>query len=152
MEICKAKEDDLAGILDLQRLAYQTEAERLGSYDIPPLRQTLEQMYAEYQKGLFLKAIHENALVGSVRGWMQDGTLYIGKLMVHPVHRRQGLGTRLLLEMEARCPAARYELFTSSESQDNLRLYEQLGYRRCRTEQVSPELTFVYLHKLVAAI
>ncbi|WP_295084445.1 hypothetical protein [Ruminococcus sp.] len=40
--ILKAQKDDLQEILQLQYLAYQSEADLFGSRDIPPLKQTLD--------------------------------------------------------------------------------------------------------------
>lgn len=148
MRIAKAEEGDLPAILDLQRLAYQSEARLLGNVRIPPLLQTLEDMREEFRCGVFLKALDEGGnIVGSVRGFARDGTLFVGKLMVHPDHQRQGLGSRLLRELEKVCPQPRLELFTSDRSAANIRLYERNGYARFSEKAVSPDLTFVYLEK-----
>ena len=56
----KAQKDDLKEILELQYLAYQSEAKLFGNMDIPPLKQTLEEVYDEFNKGVILKAIDEN--------------------------------------------------------------------------------------------
>lgn len=56
----KAQKDDLNEILELQYLAYQSEAKLFGNMDIPPLKQTLEEVYDEFNKGVILKAIYEN--------------------------------------------------------------------------------------------
>ena len=148
IRIAKAEEGDLPAILDLQRLAYQSEARLLGNVRIPPLLQTLEDMREEFRGGIFLKALDEGGnIVGSVRGFARNGTLFVGKLMVHPDHQRQGLGSRLLLELEKVCPQPRLELFTSDRSAANIRLYERNGYARFSEKAVSPDLTFVYLEK-----
>ncbi len=44
MKIEEAGEEDAADILDLQRLAYQSEARLYDDYLIPPLTQTLDEM------------------------------------------------------------------------------------------------------------
>ena len=56
----KAQKDDLKEILELQYLAYQSEAKFFGNMDIPPLKQTLEEVYDEFNKGVILKDIDEN--------------------------------------------------------------------------------------------
>ena len=56
----KAQKDDLNEILELQYLAYQSEAKLFGNMDIPPLKQTLEEVYDEFNKGVIVKAIDEN--------------------------------------------------------------------------------------------
>lgn len=67
--------------------------------------------------------------------------------MVHPQKQGYGIGTKLLEEIEAEYPKQRYELFTGSKSVDNIRLYENLGYKIFREKQISEELSFVYLEK-----
>lgn len=147
MTILKADEDDLEEILQLQYLAYQSEARLLHNFEIPPLKQTIEEVKKEYQNGVILKAVQENKIIGSVRGVVNDGTLFVGKLMVEPQHQHQGIGSRLLLEIEKEIPHKRCELFTSTKSENNIRLYEKAGYRIFQEKKVSPELTFVYLEK-----
>ena len=146
--IKKAQKEDLEKILELQYLAYQSEAKLFGNMDIPPLKQTIEELYNEFQKGTILKALDDiGGIIGSVRAYQENGTVYIGKLMVHPKMQRKGIGTKLLLEIEREYPNQRYELFTSTKSISNIRLYERLGYKIFKEETVSQELQFVYLQK-----
>lgn len=147
--IKKAGEDDLKEILDLQYIAYQSEAKLFNSTDIPPLKQTIDEVYDEFNKGIILKALDESGvIIGSVRAYKENGTVYIGKLMVHPSTRKKGIGTKLLLEIENQYPNRRYELFTSTKSISNIRLYERLGYKIFKEESLTQELQFVYMQKL----
>lgn len=149
MIIIKAEKADLQKILDLQYLAYQSEAKLFGNQDIPPLKQTLTDVENEYQKGVILKALDENnVIIGSVRAFCENGTVYIGKLMVHPSKQGQGIGTKLLIEMERQYQKQRYELFTSTRSEKNIALYKKLGYKIFDEKQVTEELKFVYMEKL----
>lgn len=144
----KAQKEDLEEILKLQYLAYQSEAKLFGNMDIPPLMQTLEEVYDEFQKGAILKAVDDGGIIiGSVRAYQDGGTVYIGKLMVHPSKQGQGIGTQLLLEMEKQYLNQRYELFTSTRSEKNIALYQKLGYEIFDEEQVTEELRFVYMEK-----
>ena len=148
MNIGKANQEDLEEILQLQYLAYQSEAALFGTRDIPPLRQTLEEVRKEYQNGVILKMVSEDGtIIGSVRAREEEGTVYIGKLMVHPVYRGRGYGTRLLCEIEGYFPGKRYELFTSTRSESNIRLYQRNGYRIFDQKPGRGELVFVYLRK-----
>lgn len=145
----KAQDNDLQEILALQYIAYQSEARLFNSMDIPPLKQTIDEVRNEFDNGIFLKAVDESGnIIGSVRAYEKDNTVYIGKLMVQPNMQKKGLGTKLLLEMEKQYPNKRYELFTSTKSISNIRLYEKLGYKIFRKEAVSKELVFVYLEKI----
>ena len=147
MKICKANNDDLPEILALQYLAYQSEAELFKTRDIPPLKETLDELKVEFENGVILKLTTDNEIIGSVRASLNDGTAYIGKLMVHPDYRRQGFGSKLLCEIENYFPNARYELFTSTKSIDNIRLYRKLGYEIFDRKEISDELIFVYMQK-----
>ena len=145
--IDKAEYNDLQKILKLQYLSYQSEAALFGSKDIPPLKQTLNEIIDEFNNGIILKMVVDNKIIGSVRAKEQNGTVYIGKLMVHPDYRYKGYGSRLLAEIESYFPNKRYELFTSTRSKDNIRLYQKMRYTIFDCKVVNDELQFVYMEK-----
>ncbi|MBE7073139.1 MAG: GNAT family N-acetyltransferase [Ruminococcaceae bacterium] len=147
MTILKAVQDDLQEILALQYLAYQSEAALFGNKDIPPLKETIEELTEEFNKGTILKLVEDGKIIGSVRAYAKNITAYIGKLMVHPDHRCKGYGTLLLNEIEKCFPDCRFELFTSTRSEDNIRLYQKLGYIIFDRKEITDELVFVYLEK-----
>lgn len=148
MKIVLAEATDLQTILELQYLAYQSEAKLLKDYFIPPLKDTLEEIKQEYSKGIILKAIDESDhIIGSVRAHSKDNTSFIGKLMVHPNHQGNGIGSKLLLEIEKIFPKPRYELFTSDRSVKNLKFYKRMGYIEFKEKDISLDLRFVYLEK-----
>lgn len=150
MRLIKAKIEDAEPILKLQKLAYLSEAEIIGDYNIPPLIQTLEETIEEFMQKSVLKAIVENRIVGSVRAYLENETCFIGKLIVHPDHQNKGIGTKLMNEIEAHFKyAKRFELFTSSKSQKNIYLYKKLGYNIFKEEKINDKLTLVYLEKKV---
>ena len=145
--ILRAVYSDLEEILALQYLAYRSEAALFGDMDIPPLMQTLDELKDEYTDGIILKMVINGAIIGSVRAHEKDGTAYIGKLMVHPGYRRKGYGSALLGEIEGYFPGKRYELFTSTRSEDNIRLYRSMGYEIFDRRPADDELEFVYMEK-----
>lgn len=145
--IHKAEQNDLQEILQLQYLAYQSEAELFGNKDIPPLKQTLSEVIDEFNNGIILKMVIDNRIIGSVRAKEENDTVYIGKLMVHPDYRCKGYGSKLLSEIERCFPKKRYELFTSTRSVDNIRLYQKMGYTIFNRKAVNDELVFVYMEK-----
>jgi GNAT superfamily N-acetyltransferase len=150
MIIEQATVDDAAAILALQKLAYQDEAAIYGDFSIPPLTQTLEQMRADFGNRLFLKAVANGVIIGSVCAHVKDGTCHIGRLIVLPEHRNRGVGSDLMAAIEERFrEAARYELFTGDRSERNLYLYKKLGYQPFKTEQLSEKVTLVFLNKPV---
>jgi N-acetylglutamate synthase-like GNAT family acetyltransferase len=150
MIIEKAFRENLEEILELQKLAYLSEAEIYNDYSIPPLTQTLNEIKEDLAFQIFLKIVIDNKIVGSVRGYKEEDTCYIGKLVVHPNYQNQGIGTKLLKEIEAKFnDAKRYELFTGFKSEKNLYLYQKLGYKQFRTEHIHENLQMVYLEKKI---
>jgi len=148
MIIAPATIVDAAEILALQKLAYVSEAEIYGDFSIPPLLQTLPQIQADFASHVFLNACQDGVILGSVRGLMQGDTCLVGRLIVRPDARRQGLGTGLMLAIEQSfTQARRHELFTGHKSEGNLRLYERLGYRVFDSKPVNDKLTLVFLEK-----
>lgn len=150
MIIEQASIDDAKDLLDLQKLAYKSEA-NIYNDAIPPLTQTLEQLEADFNKQLFIKACINGNIVGSVRAYMKQDTCLIGRLIVHPDFQNQGIGTKLMNEIEKRFNQARkYELFTGHKSDRNLYLYQKLGYSLFKSERTSEQLTLLYLKKKLA--
>lgn len=150
VEIIPATIDDALEILDLQKLAYQSEARIYNDWTIPPLRETADDIIAEFNTHIFLKAIGEHLLVGSVRVCTMGTTCYIGKLIVHPQLQNRGIATRLIAEAEMmHKDMARFELFTGSKSAKNIHLYHKCGYQEFRREKLSDNIELMYLEKIV---
>lgn len=140
--------EDAPTILGLQKLAYESEARLYQDWNLPPLRQTLDSLRAEFESNCVLKALADGRVVGSVRAREVDGVCHVGRLVVSPELQGRGLGTRLMRAIEAEFPGAgRFELFTGSRSTANIRLYERLGYQRSREQVLSPAVTLVFLEK-----
>lgn len=147
MNLSRAEQADLPAILALQYAAYQSEAEIYQAI-IPPLTQTLSELEQEFNEGMILIASLDNEIVGSVRAVTQDGICYIGKLIVKPTFQNQGIGKRLMQEIEAYHPhVKRKELFTGHRSTKNIAFYEKLGYAAFEEVEVNESLHMIYMYK-----
>ena len=146
--ITQASPEDAAGILELQKLAYQSEARLYNGLNIPPLTQTLDELRSDFTSKVFLKAQFEGKIVGSVRGYEAENTCYVERLIAHPDYQRQGIGTALMEQIES-CfeQAQRFELFTGHKSEGNIRLYERIGYKVFKSEKINQTLSFVFMEK-----
>ena len=112
------------------------------------MTQTLEEIRDEFEDKVFLIAEVDGEIVGSVRAFVEDGTCYIGRLVVHPDSQNQGIGTKLMGEIEKEFSAVRrYELFTGHRSENSLHLYRKCGYRILKTETITEDLKLVYMEK-----
>ena len=148
MIIAKATVGDAEELLALQRLAYRSEAEIYNDFSLPPLVQTLEGVKEDFRNQLFLKAVMEGRILGSVRAYAKEGTCYIGRLIVHPDFQSRGIGTKLMNEMEGVFNTCeRFELFTGDKSERNLYLYQKLGYKIFKNARMTDQTTIVYLEK-----
>ena len=149
MEIKRAVYEDLPQILDLQKLAYLSEAKLVNNYSIQPLTQTLIELQNEFDKNIILKLFDEenNKIIGSIRAYEENDRVYIGKAIVHPDYQNKGFGTKLLKTIETFYENKTFELFTSSKSERNLYLYKKIGYKEYRREKITEEYDIIYLEK-----
>lgn len=143
----RALVSDAEEILSLQKLAFRSEAENNSDYEIEPLVQTIENFKTQFESHIVLKAISNGTIIGSVRAYAKEGTCFIGKLIVHPDYQGRGIGKSLMEVIEQACPAARFELFTGSKSEKNIRLYNRLGYQVFKRKVIGQHLTLVFLEK-----
>jgi ribosomal protein S18 acetylase RimI-like enzyme len=149
MLIEKAEIQDAGEILKLQKLAFHSEAVFYNDFALPPLTQTLEEMMSDIQNKIVLKITLNSAIIGSVRGYVKDGTGHIGRLIVQPDLQSRGIGTQLMQAIEARLkPCQRYELFTGNRSERSIRLYQRLGYHIF--SEVNGHTGLVYMEKHTA--
>jgi ribosomal protein S18 acetylase RimI-like enzyme len=146
----RAAAGDAGEILVLQRAAYQSEALRYDTPRLPPLTQTLDELRRDFDEQIVLKATIGGRIVGSVRARVDGNTGFIGRLIVAPDLQRQGIGSRLMAEIEAALGprVARFELFTGDRSEGNLTLYRRLGYTACGRRPDVDGVTLVLLEKL----
>lgn len=83
---------------------------------------------------LFLVAAAGERIAGVVMGTYDGRRGWIFRLAVHRSHRRQGIATRLVAELERRlqalgCP--RINLLVLPENEAGLRFWQDLGYLPC---------------------
>ena len=145
--ITKATAADAEDIIALQKLAYQSEAKLYNDYSLPPLTQTLESLQGEFENSIILKAVLAGKIIGSVRGRVESTVCKVGRLIVHPEFQRQGIGSRLLLQLENHFTGVKFELFTGSKSLGNIRLYQRHGYCVSGNQSVSEGLSLIFLTK-----
>lgn len=132
--VVRLSDADAGEVLTVQRAAYVLEAQNYGDPDLPPLRETLDEVRASLRAHdvIGLGVREDGRLLASVRLRLADGVAHLGRLAVVPDRQGEGIGTTLLRACEAALPAEVREirLFTGSRSDPTIRLYERFGYVR----------------------
>ena len=146
--INRANQKDIPEILALQKIAYRSEAELYGDDSVPALGQTMEEITVDFDRMIFLKAVVNGKIIGSIRGYREGDTAHISRVIVHPYFQRRGLATRLIKQIEQEVGDVRlYEGFTGHQSLRNIHLYEKMGYRQVRTVPFTSTVNWVYMQK-----
>lgn len=151
LKIGIAVKSELSAILELQKECYQSEAALYNDYNIQPLRQTLDEVFNDFDNGVtYLAGYIDGILVASVRGNINKNTGYINKLIVSPGFQNRGYGKLMMKAIEQVLESAvRFELFTGHKSEKNIRLYEKLGYKVYNTVAVHDGLSLIYFEKII---
>jgi len=127
----RAGKEDLKEILALQKKAFGPVAASVGM-DIPPMKQTYEEIAGEYETSLFLKYALDERIVGSVRGYLDDqNRCQVCRLVVDPDCQNRGIGKILMRALEEVFPECEeYALFTGSERYNDktIAFYRKLQY------------------------
>lgn len=145
-----ATRDDIKELFDLQLRAFESEAEMIGSRNIPALMETYERSYEDFENwSVLVKRNEAGRIIGAVRFQRADGHVEIGRLMVAQEYRRRGVAIDLLRNVEEVTQASVFKLYTCTKSYTNINLYEKLGYRSYKVEKDNSGLSFVYMQKEV---
>jgi ribosomal protein S18 acetylase RimI-like enzyme len=129
--ISRAQNNDAQSILEVQKLAFRSEAELHNNFNIPPLTQTAESIREDFNTYEFYKLMVNNRITGALKiRLIENEMLWIGRLIVHPEFQKRGYGKALMHYIEEKYNnVAGYELFTARKSERNIRFYEGLGYQ-----------------------
>ncbi|WHX42846.1 GNAT family N-acetyltransferase [Mesobacillus sp. AQ2] len=114
-----------AEVLDLQKKSYRIEADLIGTDEIPPLKETFEQLQncGETFMGYYI----EGVLAGAVSFKKEGKVLDIHRMMVHPDSFRRGIAGKLLAEIE-RQDCQEILVSTGAANTPAIKLYEKLGF------------------------
>ncbi len=121
---------DLDVLCELIHAAYAEYAGRL----IPPSgahKETTASLAAKLAVGAGAIAWRDGVPLGSVLFEPRGEALYLGRLAVPPLHRRQGIGARLVRYVEAQAVARGHTHVTLGvrlQLPENTAFYTQLGY------------------------
>ncbi len=147
--IVAARLDDAPALLAMQKLAFEPEARACQEWEIPPLRETVEDVREHIRTATVLKAVDGDSLLGAIRGIVTGDSCLIRVLVVAPEAQGRGLGTRLLRAIEDAHPQVGcFDLTTNMIMAGNVRFYLRHGYELVEQVQHSEKIRLAFMRKI----
>ncbi len=132
-------------VLQIQRMAYQIEAELIGFDGIPQLHESLQDLSESCEN--FLGFFVEDTLAGVLSYSIDKHILDIGRLVVHPDYFRRGIGKQLVQFVETIAEIERIVVSTGALNRPTRYLYEQSGYELLEEKQIVDGLIMAFYQK-----
>lgn len=125
-------------VLELQKRSYAVEAGIIGSWELPPLFETLEELRGcgEDFHGYSL----EGTLAGAVSTKVRGSVLDIHRLVVSPEYFRRGIGSGMLRHVEGFGDWEKITVSTGAKNEPAKRLYISGGFVEVGEDEVVPGL------------
>ncbi|MEH7353303.1 GNAT family N-acetyltransferase [Neobacillus drentensis] len=124
---------------ELQRSSYLIEAKLINFFEIPPLKETLEELTVCGES--FLGYFEGEILAGAISYTIDGEVLTICRMVVHPNHFRKGIAQKLLTTVEElNKENAVLNVSTGKENNPAKGLYLKNGYKLVGDLEVVPGL------------
>jgi ribosomal protein S18 acetylase RimI-like enzyme len=117
-------------VLQIQLIAYEIEAEIIGFYEIPTLRDTVESLQQSGER--FFGYYQNETLCGVVSLKIEDAEIDIHRLFVHPNYFRKGIAQRLLDFLKSSFDASLMKVATGSKNTPAIGFYLKNGFQKVR--------------------
>lgn len=135
-----------AEVLDLQRRSYKIEADLIGTDEIPPLKETFEQL--QNCGETFIGCYIEGRLAGAVSFKKEGEVIDIHRMMIHPDFFRRGIANKLISELE-QIGYSEMTVSTGAANTPAVKLYEKLGFDRQNNSVVGNGLVLAHFKKVI---
>lgn len=134
-------------VLDIQKPAYKIEAEIIGNYEIPTLRDTAASLQecGETFYGCYLN----DTLKGVISIIIVDDIMEICRLFVHPNSHQKRIATRLLDFVQMNEKIKRINVSTGSKNIPAIHFYLKNGFVITKETEVAEGLTLTHFRKFV---
>ncbi len=124
-------------LLELQRRAHKVEAVLIGSRELPPLVETLDELQSSGET--FLGVLVGGRIAGAVSYRFLGDTIDLHRLVVDPTRFRGGMGTALVRAALAAEPSAlRAIVQTGANNNPAKALYRREGFEETDVLEVAP--------------
>ncbi|MFD0589011.1 GNAT family N-acetyltransferase [Paenibacillus sp. GCM10027627] len=131
---------------EVQIPAYRVEAEMIGFADIPPLRDTPETISASGET--FIGFMESGALAGFISYELEEGTVDICRMVVHPNYFRRGIAKRLLAYVLDYAAGDRaVSVSTGARNEPAKALYRGFGFVEKEQIEVAPGVSITVFRR-----
>ena len=136
-----------ADVLNIQIPSYKVEAEIIGSYEIPPLKDTVHTL--QHCGETFFGYYENEILCGviSIKVDDDDDEVDIHRLIVHPNHFRKGIAQLLLNYIETKFEVETIKVATASKNTPAVRFYKKNGFQNIKELIVNEQLSLTFFEK-----
>jgi len=132
-------------VLNIQIPSYKVEAEIIGSYEIPPLKDTV---YTLQLCGETFFGYYENEkLCGVISIKVAEDEVDIHRLIVHSNHFRKGIAQLLLNFIETKFEVETIKVATGSKNIPAVSFYKKNGFQTIKEIIVNEQLSLSYFEK-----
>lgn len=130
-------------IVEIQRAAYQVEAELIGFDGIPQLAESVEQVQS--LTSMKWRGAFDDGRLAGIIAWVEtDSVVDIDRLAVDPNAARRGYGRRLVQSV----PDDRLTVVsTGAKNRPARSLYETEGFEQTGETEIAPGVLLVHLER-----
>lgn len=135
-------------VLELQLASYKIEAEIIGFYDIPPLKDTIDSLNScdEIFYGYFVNDV----LAGIISYKIIESILDIHRVAVQPYFFKQGIAEKLIEFLEGlESNINRLVVSTGKNNIPAVSLYLKNGYKKIRDTEIGKEIYITEFEKVL---
>lgn len=136
-----------ASVLQLQIASYKIEAELIGFYEIPPLKDTLDSLTEcdEIFYGYFIN----NILAGLISYKINENILDIHRVAVHPCFFKRGIAGKMISFIEKiEGTINKAVVCTGKENLPAVNLYLKNGYQKVKDIEISKRIYLTEFEKI----
>ena len=145
-----ASKENIKELYELQLVAFESEAEMIGSRNVPALLESYDEFKDDFGSwNVLIRKNSEGKIIGAARYKAEDSYVEVGRVFVMPEYRNRGIAMALLKAIEEESGGSVFELYTCTRSWINIRLYEKSGYTIYKEEKGERDLSFAYMRKTI---
>jgi len=134
-------------ILELQIASYKIEADMIGFYEIPPLKDTIVSL--KECEEIFYGYYRNNVLIGIISFKIIESVLDIHRVAIHPLYFRMGIAGKLINFIEGlESHIKKVIVCTGKDNLPAVNLYLKNGYKKKNDFEISKGIFMTKFEKI----